>query len=108
MIKSEEETWYESGARESLTINKFKDTMRVYNYADSSLIIKGLIKKYYIHWNENGKIHSKEYDTKGKMINEKYNDKGECVQKTNSKDIRPDGYDTLVDKIYYSRGFKHK
>lgn len=97
--KYKEYDWYESGAKKSISIRKFKDTVRTYNPADSCYRVKGLVKETYTSWYENGVVHQLQYPKDGKFYEYSYNDKGELVYPY-IKTIRPDGYDSVETHWY--------
>ncbi len=82
-------------------INQFKDTVRTYNPADSSIRVKGLVKRVWKVWYEDGKIEHEEYPENGEIAYLGYQKDGEVNYKR-TKRVRPDGYDS-IETYWYVR-----
>jgi hypothetical protein len=94
--------WYESGAKKSENLEKYKDTMTTFNLRDSSFSFRGLVKESYRLWDENGKLSHNTYSKNGYIIDFMYNNnKDSLIIDTLKRNIRPDGYDSI--KYTYHR-----
>jgi len=91
--------WYRSGAKQSISSMKEKDTVRKYNASDSEFVFMGLSKDNSKEWYENGKLKFETIITKDHFAIENYYDSlGVRTMQRFVKQLRPDDYDTVAFK----------
>ncbi len=93
-------SWYESGAKRQMGWMKEKDTGRIYNHSDSEYIFSALRKEYDKGWHENGKLKFEVVTTKDNfLLINYYDEKGVRTKQEFIKQVRPDGYDTVLYRV---------
>lgn len=91
--------WYENGKKEGKMYIKYKDTALVFNASDSTFTFKGFRKEISVSYCPNGKIRGRRYVKNNKEYNEFWNETGDTLISKLVKNARPDGYDTINEKI---------